>query len=233
MQAWDYDAIFGDDLNGETMVDLEDRYFSTDWNSIITKPIETRKLYHQSSNAPQGTVKMWVEIISMQEDKSKHPVFDISPKPQEEFEIRVAVWDTEDLKSMDVEGTTDGFIKCFMDAKHAQETDTHFRNQDGKCSFNYRLLFRHKHPNNKQKLTVQAYDRDFFKSNDLIGEDQIDLEPLLKDVALSKRPLSLTKEYYDEFLTPDCGIDNLEFHDDHQSFWVKLYGKSTDKKTKG
>lgn len=54
--------------------------------------------------------------------------FDISPKPAEDFEVRVIVFDTEELKMMDVEGTTDGFVKTFFDPSHAKETDTHFRN---------------------------------------------------------------------------------------------------------
>jgi len=38
----DYDDIFGDDLIGETVIDLEDRYFSTEWQCIKNKPIEYR-----------------------------------------------------------------------------------------------------------------------------------------------------------------------------------------------
>ena len=46
---WDYDLLFGDELIGETRVDMEDRYFSADWKSITYKPIEHRQLYHPSS----------------------------------------------------------------------------------------------------------------------------------------------------------------------------------------
>ena len=42
IEAWDYDLLFGDDLIGETVVDLEDRYFSSDYRSVTQKPIEHR-----------------------------------------------------------------------------------------------------------------------------------------------------------------------------------------------
>ena len=38
----DYDEIFGDDSIGTTVVDLEDRFFSPEWQSVKNKPIEHR-----------------------------------------------------------------------------------------------------------------------------------------------------------------------------------------------
>ena len=31
IEAWDYDDLFGDDLIGKTVIDLDDRFFSPDW----------------------------------------------------------------------------------------------------------------------------------------------------------------------------------------------------------
>jgi hypothetical protein len=42
IKAMDYDALFGDDLIGTTKVDLEDRFFSPEWQQIKDKPIEFR-----------------------------------------------------------------------------------------------------------------------------------------------------------------------------------------------
>lgn len=62
IQVWDYDMMFGDELIGESVLDLEDRFFSIEWNALRNKPIEHRSLYYPSSSMSQGVVRCWVEI---------------------------------------------------------------------------------------------------------------------------------------------------------------------------
>jgi hypothetical protein len=68
--------------------------------------------------------------------------------------VRVCIYDTLDVVCADVEGTSDVFIKAFIDDKDKKETDTHFRCQNGKASFNYRLLFDAKAPRQNYNLTL-------------------------------------------------------------------------------
>lgn len=42
IEAYDFDDLFGDDLIGKTVVDLDDRFFSGDWQALDEKPIEYR-----------------------------------------------------------------------------------------------------------------------------------------------------------------------------------------------
>lgn len=72
---------------------------------------------------------MWVEIHSTNiPADQKPPLFDIKPKPHEEFEFRLVIFDTVDLKCMDVEGTSDAYARAFFDTnEEVHETDTHFR----------------------------------------------------------------------------------------------------------
>lgn len=126
---------------------------------------------------------------------------------------------------MDFEGTSDVYCRAFFDSKQdAKETDTHYRCQNGKASFNYRLLFDVAHPRKDYALSIQLYDRDFFKSNDIIGDCTLDLKACFEDASLSGRPLGLNKTYYNAYLK-DKGL-NLEFKDE-TSFWipVKSFGK--------
>lgn len=155
IDVMDYDDLFGDDLIGSTSVDLEDRYFLAEWRALQDKPIEFRQIYHPSSAVSQGVVKMWVEINPAKcAPEDEIPLYDIAKKPAEEFEVRVVIWDTKDIKMMDVEGTSDVFIKCFFDNKNALETDTHFRCQTGKASFNYRLLFNEQYPRKDYRFQI-------------------------------------------------------------------------------
>ena len=82
-------------------------------------------------------------------------------------------------------------------------------------------------PSKNNKLTVQCYDRDFFKSNDLIGDSVIDIKPLLLDASLTKQAVSLNRKYYEEFLKKKFpNYTDLTFHSDGQSFWVNLVSKN-------
>ena len=49
LKAYDYDPLFGDDLIGKTSIDLDDRFFSPDWQALAHKPVESRALQHPSS----------------------------------------------------------------------------------------------------------------------------------------------------------------------------------------
>lgn len=153
--VWDYDVIFGDELVGTTSIDVEDRYFSVEWNSLADKPIEYRQLYHPSSSMSQGVVKCWLEIIPTTIDPEYIKVWDIAPKDPYEIEIRICVLNCRDIVMMDAEGTSDVFFKGFFDQREeTQETDTHFRNQDGKPDFQYRLVYRIAYPRKGYKFTL-------------------------------------------------------------------------------
>ena len=96
-----------------------------------------------------------------------------------------------DVKAYDVEGTSDIYVRAFFDSNNAKESDTHYRCTNGKASFNYRLIFPFTHPRKNQNynLSLQLYDRDFFKSNDLIGDANLNIMIPIEDVSISKRPL--------------------------------------------
>lgn len=152
--------------------------------------------------------------------------WDVADKPPETFEIRICVFNAVDMPIMDWEGTSDVYFRGFFDSKEdVQETDTHFRNQDGKPDFQYRLVYRIQVPRKDYKFSLQAYDRDFFKSNDMIGEATLNLKQLIEDCSLVKKPLGLNEAYYKDVLKP-AKYQPLEFDaKDSSRFWLKLRAK--------
>ena len=129
----------------------------------------------------------------------------------------------------DVEGTSDVYIKAWINEKDKKETDTHWRCQNGAASFNYRILYDFKSPSYEKsdreqyKLTLQVYDRDIFKSNDYICEFKLDLFPLVMDVRLTQKTMHLSRKYYESYFksTIDQTKIDIEFFDD-DSFWLSI-----------
>ena len=187
--AYDYDDLFGDDLIGYTAIDLDDRYFSQTWLAIEDKPIEYRDLYDDSSTITQGVVKLWVEIHDVDSPEANLPPIDINPEPVLDFECRIVIWKTKDIEMMDVEGTSDVFVRCFFEDKDDKVTDTHWRCQNGEASFNYRLLFPLKSQSPAgYNLTIQAWDKDIIASNDIIGSCNLPIDAFIEDAVLTHQP---------------------------------------------
>jgi hypothetical protein len=68
--------------------------------------------------------------------------------------VRLVVYDAVDVVPADIEGTSDTFVKAFMDNNDKKETDTHYRCTNKKPSWNYRLLFNVKAPRKDHNMTI-------------------------------------------------------------------------------
>ena len=71
VQLFDFDDFKGDDFLGETQIDVESRYYDEKWNSNEYFPIETRQLFMPESGAPAGSIRLWVEIVNLQDEQRK------------------------------------------------------------------------------------------------------------------------------------------------------------------
>jgi hypothetical protein len=165
---------------------------------------------------------------------SEVPLWDLTPKPYDDFEMRVVIFDTKDVIADDPEGCSDVYCRTYFDSnEEVKETDTHYRCGDGKASFNYRMLFNVKYPRKDYNFTVQLYDRDLFSGNDLIGETTFSLKEALTDAALTKKQVSITKKYYNSYLKECKSWKNtkIDFKDEN-SFWLTCKNKGEDGKEK-
>ncbi len=89
-----------DHMIGDTKIDLEERFYSPKWRDYKLKPIEYRTLWNASSSSPQGKLKLWIDILTLEQAKVS-PIIDISPPLPLQYELRVIVWD---VKNIDMRG---------------------------------------------------------------------------------------------------------------------------------
>ena len=145
---------------------------------------------------------MWLDIEESTKSSGGGKIWPITTEPTDTFEVRVAVYGAKGVPAADAEGTSDAYIRAFFDeAKEIVETDTHYRNTDGKPNWNYRLLFDVETPfTNPFNLKLQCWDRDLIKSNDLICQWDIDITQLIIDCKLTNNPIALQKKYFEKSL---------------------------------
>lgn len=230
IEAYDYDAFFGDDLIGISKLDLDDRFFNKEWCAIENKPIEYRDLFHPTSTVTQGVIKCWVELYSMSNKNSNTPVIDITPEPEKEYEMRFIIWKTKDIEMMDFEGTSDVYCRTFLDPDEDHLTDTHWRNQNGKASFNWRNLIKIKSKQDQYLLNIQCWDKDIFASDEIIGSFSLDVWPIFEDCILTDKLQTFSSDYWNSYMKNQLiergyeFADKIEFEkEDKELFWVPMY----------
>mmetsp|Transcript_8349 Transcript_8349/g.8258 ORF Transcript_8349/g.8258 Transcript_8349/m.8258 type:complete len:976 (+) Transcript_8349:1306-4233(+) len=219
IQLMDYDDILSDDKIGTTKIDLEDRFFSNKWKDLPYKPIETRPLYVKSSRRPQGYVRLWLEIFS---SKNRDEPIDISAKPPVKYEARVIVWRSEDVPNGDPEGVSDLYVRAWINNMPPKETDTHYRCQNGRGSWNWRLKFPLElNGRGSNIMNLQLWDRDFFSSNDIMGDASIDFNDIAQEAYESGgrvKKLGSSENWQDRALRRE-----------NEKFWVEF--KKTNPET--
>jgi hypothetical protein len=141
ISVFDYDAIGSNEIIGSTVIDIENRWLNPSWRSMQNKPIEIRPLKVVSSRANQGSLEMWVDMFTESLAKIT-PKHHIEPPKPEAWELRVIIWKTAKCVNKD-EGSSDLYVSCQLegDASSKQNTDTHWKSEDGTGNFNYRMKF--------------------------------------------------------------------------------------------
>ena len=228
IEVWDYNPIFRDELIGSTSIDLEDRYFNSEWQQLKFKPIEVRSLTHPDISGKQGNISLWVEIFDRKDSINMTP-WQIAPEPLSKVEIRLVVWETEEMRMMDAEDTSDIYVTAFVDPKDKQSTDVHYRCQTGNASFNWRIVLPLDVPRVNNRLTLHCYDKDIFSKDDFISGAEIDLTDILKIPKDLDVPITFSKDYVNSVSNDEKmkyeGIEFLSGGDDEEKnkFWVQCY----------
>ena len=228
IEIWDHNSVFTDELIGYTSIDLEDRYFNNDWQQMKFKPIETRPIYNPYFSGQQGNILLWVEIFNKKDSINISP-WQISPEPKDKVELRLIIWETEEMEMMDVEDTSDVYISAFFDKNERQSTDVHYRCQTGNATFNWRIVMQLDVPRINNRLTLHCYDKDIFSKDDFISGAILDLSDLIKIPQKLDAPITLNQDYVDSISNEEKRkYGSLEFLKDEDDkilnkFWIQCY----------
>lgn len=200
-------------------------WYNLTGSSLVCEHVETRSLYNPDTpDIEQGKLEMWIDMFSMEDINNSatsaftptvpRPV-DITPRKPKRFQLRVIIYNTEDVILDDVnpltgEKTSDIYVRGFLcdHVSEAQSTDVHYRSMNGEGKFNWRFIFdfdylpseemivyrRKEHAFALQAIehrmepifTLQCWDADVVSADDFLGSCQLNLSKMLRGADTAK-----------------------------------------------
>eukprot|EP00062_Callorhinchus_milii_P015036 gi/632964862/ref/XP_007898605.1/ PREDICTED: otoferlin isoform X2 [Callorhinchus milii] len=171
---------------------------------LVPEHVETRPLLNpEKPGIEQGRIEMWVDMFPMDMPAPGAPT-DISPRKPKRYELRVIIWNTDEVILEDDdyftgEKSSDIFVRGWLKGQQEdkQDTDVHYHSLTGEGNFNWRFMFPFDYLMAEEKiviskkesmfswdeteykiparLTLQVWDADHFSADDFLGAIELDL----------------------------------------------------------
>ncbi|XP_027706271.1 otoferlin isoform X1 [Vombatus ursinus] len=183
---------------------------------LVPEHVETRPLLNPDKpGIEQGRLELWVDMFPMDMPAPGTPL-DISPRKPKKYELRVIVWNTDEVVLEDDdfftgEKSSDIFVRGWLKGQQEdkQDTDVHYHSLTGEGNFNWRYLFPFDYLAAEEKiviskkesmfswdeteykiparLTLQIWDADHFSADDFLGAIELDLNRFPRGAKTSKQ----------------------------------------------
>ena len=198
---------------GETMIDLDARWYNSAWRSLAQTPVEMRSLFSDESASAnlKGHLEMFVDIFDASEVDRRPKLYrpiPISKPRQENFELRVVVYKIRDcylpykLANNDPSKLAAFYVDARLgnrpeDVRKIDQPCKHV--SDGSAEFNWRMKWSLKLPSLdvKPRLKFKIFD----DTSRGLGDDQlcavadIRLRSLFDEIVTTKTPILKKKQW--------------------------------------
>ncbi|XP_077345125.1 otoferlin isoform X14 [Lithobates pipiens] len=183
---------------------------------LIPEHVETRPLLNPDKpGIEQGRIEMWVDMFPM-DMPAPGPAIDISPRKPKRYELRVIIWNTDEVILEDDdyftgEKSSDIFVRGWLKGQQEdkQDTDVHYHSLTGEGNFNWRFIYPFDYLVAEEKiviskkesmfswdeteykiparLTLQVWDADHFSADDFLGAIELDLNRFPRGAKTAKQ----------------------------------------------